>query len=119
MRPGRALPFTSGPQSRSPLFTSTKLLVASLVTTVLISNLVSVDSRTSAARDGADNCALLTAYQPAEDGATHGTSCGSDLVAMFVPHGAVVSVVVIVVVDVVRISVVTINLISIDSLAVV
>jgi hypothetical protein len=66
LRPGCALPFTSGPPTRSPIFQlATEVKSITLVTAVAVSDLVSVDRSPSAGRNRTNDRALLTGNEHA------------------------------------------------------
>src|SRR5712691_5414445 len=91
LRPGCALPFTSGPQTRSPIFQSaTELVKAILITTITVANLIGIDGRARAASNRANYRALFSTNQAAQKCSAHCAPRSSDLVSVFLPDRPVV-----------------------------
>src|ERR1051325_1068386 len=118
LKPGCALPFASGPQTRSSILQSaTRLYRNQLVPAVLVADFIRVDGSSRTARNRANHCALLSADQTTEKRATHRAPRGSDLVTVLLPNGSVLPVVV-VVINVVAIDVVAVGIVAVGIVAV-
>src|SRR6185295_1844259 len=72
-----------------------------LVSTVLVADFVSVDSRAGATCNCANERALFSTNQGTEKCATDCAPRSSDLVAVLVPNGAILAIIVVVVIDIV------------------
>jgi hypothetical protein len=103
LRPGCALPFTSGPLTRPPILQSATEPDSSLLksTTILIADFVCVNRCASATGNRANDCAFLSTNQTAQKRTTYSAPRRSDLVAMVIPNGTVAAITIIVVIDVV------------------
>ena len=100
LRPGCALPFTSGPQTRSSIFQSATKLYRNfkpLVSAVFVADFVSVNRCSSATCDSSDYRALLATDQATEKCTTNCAPRSGDLVAVLIPNRTVVSVTIVVV----------------------
>src|SRR5437879_10806417 len=97
LRPGCALPFTSGPQTRSLILQSaTETNSFQLESTVPIAHFVGVDGRARAARNRTHYRAFFTANQAAEWCTTKSASRSGDLVPMLIPDRTLATITIII-----------------------